>query len=246
MKDLELPEIQVLILSGGYVTFVDSDDWIEEDTYRYMLEVAFRTGAEIVGCASVVDYEDGTQVRNYADISEGFLDRNTCIIDILGQTRHAWGAVHNKVFKKSIFDNIRFPKVRHLEDYVVTIKAFNEVNMIYFCSHSFYHHTSLPNSLSHSSWYPGRLAIPETGEQIVNYLKNNNADTVVRKYTYRFMYLLYAGVLWSIYKSKPDDARTIRANIRWRSLNVCREYLLHGPKQRGDIKMLLQFILSII
>lgn len=59
-----MPEIQVLILSGGgYVTFVDSDDWIEEDTYRYMLEVAFRTGAEIVGCASVVDYEDGTQVR---------------------------------------------------------------------------------------------------------------------------------------------------------------------------------------
>lgn len=70
------------------------------------------------------------QVENYADIPEGFLDKNTCIIDILGQTRHAWGAVHNKVFKSNIFDNICFPEVRHLEDYVVTIHAFNEANMI--------------------------------------------------------------------------------------------------------------------
>lgn len=45
-----------------------------------MLEVAFRTGAEIVGCASVVDYEDGTQVRNYADISEGFLDMKILVL----------------------------------------------------------------------------------------------------------------------------------------------------------------------
>ena len=233
-------------LGGGYITFVDSDDWIEEDTYRYMLEVAFRTGAEIIGCASVVDYEDGTQVENYADIPEGFLDKNTCIIDILGQTRHAWGAVHNKVFKSNIFDNICFPEVRHLEDYVVTIHAFNEANMIYFCAYPFYHHTSLPNSLSHSSWYPGRLTIPETGEQIVNYLKDNNSDTMVRKYAHRFMYLLYAGILWSVYRSKPDDAKAIRANIRKRSLNACMEYILHAPKQKDDIKMLLQFILSIM
>lgn len=124
-------------MGGGYITFVDSDDWIEPTTYEDLMKVALDTGIEIVGCASIVDYDDGTHKESYIDMAEGTIDKNQCIIDLLEQNIHAWGAVHNKVFKRTLFDDIRFPKVKHLEDYVVSSQLFNKTNAVYFFAYPY-------------------------------------------------------------------------------------------------------------
>lgn len=153
-----------IIKGGRYVTFVDSDDWIEIKMYEHLIEIAIETNSDIVGCASVVDYQNGTHKENYTNIQEGIIDKDILILNILESNKNAWGAVHNKIFKIELFDNICFPAVKHLEDYVVTTKLFNEANAIYFCPVLFYHHTFNTESLSMSRWNPIRLTIPNTVE----------------------------------------------------------------------------------
>lgn len=210
------------------------------------MRVALETGAEIVGCASIVDYEDGIHRENYSDISEGYLDKNQCIVDLLEQNRHAWGAVHNKLFKRSFWGDTEFPAVRHLEDYVVTSKLFNETNAIYFCAHPYYHHTSNTASLSMSGWNHGWLTIPDTTDTIVSYLMNNCSDTSIRNATYRFRFLMYWAILWTLYKGKTDDMKQIKKNLRSRSMSAFKEYFVYSNKKKGDIKLWIKFFLALV
>ena len=231
---------------GGYLTFIDSDDWIEPDMYENMVRIARVTGCGIIGCPSIVEFGDGSQKENHSDVPEGFIDKNQCIVDFLEGNRHAWGAVHNKIYKRDVWGNTRFPAVSHLEDYVVSTKLFTETDAVYFCAKPYYHHTVNPLSLSQSGWSQGHMDMPATADRIISYLRENNSETSVIKATYRFRYLMDASVLWALYKEKPHDAAKLRKIMRSRSMEGFLGYMLHAKKKKGDLKLLVKFILSLI
>jgi len=231
---------------GGWITFVDSDDWVESGMYENMLRAAAKSGSMIIGCPSTIECADGTHRENMDDIPEGILNKNQCIIDFLEGNRHAWGAVHNKIYKSCLWDNVRFPAVKHLEDYLVSSKLFNEANAVYFLARPYYHHTVNVTSLSMGGWSSEWLTIPDTTDKIVKYLRNNNLDSAVVKATYRFRFLMDASVLWTLYRAKPNDTKLIRKNLRGRSISGFWEYVTHARKRRGDLKAVAKFFLSLV
>lgn len=106
--------IGIEMARGEYITFVDSDDWVESLMYENMLKAAMKHKCDIVGCPSSIDLENGNHKKNLADVSEGYLNKTQCIINFLEGNKNAWGSVHNKLYKKGLWDDIRFPKVKHL------------------------------------------------------------------------------------------------------------------------------------
>lgn len=234
------------LCGGGYLTYIDSDDWIEPEMYENMLKAATKCGSDIVGCPSAIDFSDGSYRENHSDVAEGIIDKNQCVVDFLEGNRHAWGAVHNKIYKREFWEDIRFPAVNHLEDYVVSSKLFTKANSVYFCAKPYYHHTINSNSLSQGGWKEEWMTMPDTADMIVSWLRSNNTDSRVIKATYRFIFLTYASVLWGVYKAKPEDARQIQKSMRFRSLVVFRGYMAHATKKKGDIKLLIKFFISLI
>lgn len=95
-------------------------------------------------------------------------------------------------------------------------------------------------------WYPGLLTIFDTTDEIISYLMNNNFDKSVRNATYRFRFLMYLMVMWTLYKDKPCDSKEIKAKLRRRNLNAFREYLINSRKKTGDFKLWIKFVISII
>ena len=173
-------------MSKGYLTFADSDDWIESSMYEEMIKVAIRMESDIVGCPSIVDFDDGSHRENLSDIYDGYIGKKQCIVDFLEDNKHAWVAVHNKIYKSILWKDIRFPAVNHLEDYAVGSKLFNEANSIWFCAHPYYHYTFNSTSLSKSRWNPKRSTILETTNAIIDYLRSNCSEPSMIKATYRF------------------------------------------------------------
>ena len=214
--------------------------------YETMLKAAENSQCEIVGCPSVIDLSDGTHKENHADVPEGLINKNQCIIDFLEGNKHAWGAVHNKVYKKKLWDGIRFPAVNHLEDYLVSSMLFNEASGVYFYAHPFYHHTVNATSLSLSGWTQGWLTIADTTDKITDYLRNNSEDSTVIKATYRFRFLMDASILWTLYRAKQNAAKQIKKDLKGRSMVGFLEYAMHARKKKGDLKVLAKFILSLI
>lgn len=59
--------------SGEYITFVDSDDYIDRDMYAAMMELADR-GVDLVMCDCVKEFADHQQLYTH-NIRQGFYDR---------------------------------------------------------------------------------------------------------------------------------------------------------------------------
>ncbi|WP_276950303.1 glycosyltransferase family 2 protein [Acetatifactor muris] len=93
--------------SGSYIGFVDSDDWVNPEVYSFMLERAEREDADIA----------------IADYMEIYPDKNIEKRDVQIGNKFVYEAtVCNKIFKKNLFKNIRFPVGLWYEDNAVTYK----------------------------------------------------------------------------------------------------------------------------
>ena len=104
--------------SGEWISFIDADDWVVSDYYERMLELAEKTGADVVGCDyTMVDshtYEVGDIVdANSRPDQVGILDherKKSLILD--------GGSLCVKLFKRQlIMDNeLWFPEDIFYED----------------------------------------------------------------------------------------------------------------------------------
>lgn len=61
------------VASGDYITFVDSDDYIDPNMYESMINIAKKYQCELVMCDCIKEFEDKTELFTH-DIRGGFYD----------------------------------------------------------------------------------------------------------------------------------------------------------------------------
>lgn len=88
---------------GDYIGFVDSDDWIERDMYEKLLDRAEQTGADVVVCDFLEHYADGREQTLPACFQDHPLS--------------AAGSSCNKIFRRSLIGDLRFPEGLWYEDF---------------------------------------------------------------------------------------------------------------------------------
>ena len=88
---------------GDYIGFVDSDDWIERDMYEKLLDRAEKTGADVVVCDFLEHYADGREQTLPACFQDHPLS--------------AAGSSCNKIFRRSLIGDLRFPEGLWYEDF---------------------------------------------------------------------------------------------------------------------------------
>lgn len=94
---------------GDYLGFADSDDWVAPDMYEKLYNAAVEGKADMVVCDYVQCFDDGREV--YLPMS-AFEDRMSITT-----------AVWNKLFKRELVADIRFPQGLWYEDAAFVIKA---------------------------------------------------------------------------------------------------------------------------
>lgn len=109
--------------TGDYIAFVDSDDWIDDDMYEVLYQILQENDADIAECSYRNVFVD--------HIEEETSNTGECLkADKLFalENQLAWinfrSIVWNKIFKKNIFKNLRFPIGKFHEDEFIIYKAF--------------------------------------------------------------------------------------------------------------------------
>ena len=97
-RNLALPLAQ-----GDYIGFVDSDDWVRADMYEKLYSCAVETGADIVYCDFLEHWSDGRE----ALLPAAFQDH----------PMSAAGSSCNKIFRRSLIGELRFPEGLWYEDF---------------------------------------------------------------------------------------------------------------------------------
>lgn len=62
------------IATGEYITFVDSDDYIDSDMYQAMMEKAVQYDCDVIMCDCIKEFNDHTEIYTH-DIRPGYYDR---------------------------------------------------------------------------------------------------------------------------------------------------------------------------
>lgn len=108
----------LLETSGSVITFVDADDYIEKSTYEKMLAVMEEQEADIVECSYRLVNTSGRILQNDSLEEEVIIGKRQCARHYLRQ-KNVTNYVCNKIYRKELFQDLRFPALKYSEDYYI-------------------------------------------------------------------------------------------------------------------------------
>lgn len=154
--------------TGDYIAFLDPDDAYHPDFIRQMLEAI--KGADIAVCQYEI-HQLTLDSRGWSALTAkaGFYDRKKALRALVDHTFNI--GVVNKLYRKDLWEHIRFPNGQNYEDVITTCRVFDLCNRLYFLDQSLYLRRIRPgsitqtiskkNSLDRSLSYDQRVAFVE-------------------------------------------------------------------------------------
>lgn len=169
------------IAEGAYLAFVDADDYVAPDFIRSLYEILQETGCAIGQCrfayvqGEPLQSEPGSSLRIYRGESlmeqlYGPEEEATCFVV-------AW----NKLYRRELFEHIRYPLGRIHEDEATTYRLFHEGKKLAFLDRALYgYYTDHAGSIT-SVFSEKRLQWLEAHEERIAFLKENGYERLLPK-----------------------------------------------------------------
>lgn len=124
------------VMTGEWVLFVDSDDWIDLDTLDTLLNRKDKR-ADIIEFGYSYSFVDREEEQLYfADM----LCSNRQALGLLVEGQKPMGLAWDKLYRSSVIKNLRFIEGRHYEDTPFVIEALWQSNCFQYCSKACYHY----------------------------------------------------------------------------------------------------------
>lgn len=135
-------------VTGDWIGFVDSDDWIDPDMYELLLKRALETGADVVECGYFKEYSNMTIKTIHTKAKR---TGKAAVQALLNgeQSTDVW----SKLWNKTCFESIRYTEGRVFEDVAITYRLFLISNYDVYIDETKYHWLQRKNSLSKSHDY---------------------------------------------------------------------------------------------
>ena len=131
--------------SGEYITFVDSDDWLDTDFYEKLINACDKYNAEI-SCASILRVRKHSKKYRIKYTKEEVFEKPQEKIDVAHVPDMCY--VWNKVYKKEFLDriNLKFIEGMFFEDVDFVTRAVYFSNKLVTVPNTFYHYWTNQNS----------------------------------------------------------------------------------------------------
>lgn len=138
-------------LECDYATFVDADDWIEKDTYKWMSDY-IEQDIDVISFRIIRYFDDSYQYTSPNNYQQGLYNRQqientiypTMIWDVQKGTFGLDPSLCNKVIKRELLINelykVKDLKVDYGDDVAVIYPLMMQVNSLYITEESLYYH----------------------------------------------------------------------------------------------------------
>lgn len=155
------------IATGEYIAFVDSDDYIARDYVETLLAALNEHDGDVAMCSyavtSSLEYDDSifhVKEGAYADGSVEVCDRKALLSNLYDANHQdatyfivAW----NKLYKASLWKDIRFPKGKIHEDEASTYRIYDKAKKGVYIHKPLYGYFSAPESITRTGFNVKRL-----------------------------------------------------------------------------------------
>lgn len=228
---------------GEYISFIDSDDWLSLDAYEVLYKRIKRYHADII-CFGMIELYEKSEKALYLPRVSGYMDTQEALKKLM--TGNECGpSVCNKIFKRSVFEKIRFPKGKISEDIAVTYRLFDHAGRIDFAAECFYYYRHRKNSITTAAYSMEHLVIADYAKEMIQYMKHVHPDLV----SYARIY--YANILINVCSRmsvlKKEEKKTFADEMKkYKKELIKYRCFLKTPEERMKYILVLTNLYGII
>lgn len=172
------------VSKGEYIAFVDSDDWVEFSYIEKLYTVICDSKADIAQCAYARIANDTVALQKKTQISRAKIMSGDQAVKMLFsegiiQPSVEYTVVWNKLFRKDIVKNIKFPKGVIFEDQFFTYRCFDNAKRVCVVKEILYYYRDNSSSITKQEYnIKFQDEIKAHQEQIKYFLSKNYDQTV--------------------------------------------------------------------
>lgn len=191
---------------GEYITFVDSDDFIDSNMYKDMLKKIKEKNSDIVICDIESVDEEENKLLLIPGKNEKITDDKLGCFDVMMMP-----SCVNKIFRRSLFDGVLFPVNINYEDLATIPLIMLKAGVVSYIPNVYYYYVQNSNSIMNQDYSVEKLNILEALNIVFGKIdKLGLNEDIVNKAKYSlFTRRYYEEVLEKIMLSKQNKAELV-------------------------------------
>ncbi|QGZ27068.1 glycosyltransferase [Streptococcus ruminicola] len=174
------------IASGRYITFIDSDDFVEVDYIFYLYNLLKKYGTKISICAYNILLENGEKINLGKGFEETLMSKEDSFKRMLneeGFSVSAWA----KMYDLELFTGVRYPFGKLCEDNGTTYKLIDKVDKVAYGNIPKYNYLKRNGSIMLSDFNLRKLDMIDLTDVMCDYLESKYPalnDVILRRRVY--------------------------------------------------------------
>lgn len=203
------------VAKGEYISFIDSDDYIEPNMYEEMFNKLKEKDFDMVACDVNLVYDKS---KNIKVVSSGYEKDIQNKEDIKRSMTIFYPTVWNKIYKTSILKDLYFSKGVWYEDVEFMLKLYPRLNSIGTVKKPLYNYLQRSNSITYT--YNDKLYdIINNMTSVLEYYKNNNIYDEYKE-ELEYLYVRYAFATFAKRLAKSSNKEKYNTGIKYAFLKV--------------------------
>ncbi len=166
------------IMSGEYVGFVDSDDWIATDMYENLYNLLVTNNAQIACCG--IERTTSEKHLSYfnPNIQEFFVVEKQEALKRLTFNSHITNSVCDKLFHKSIFSDLRMTEGIIYEDHDIMHRCLFCSERVLYTGKPYYKYFVNEESITGGQISKNHMAFLPVGRKRLDFYSENSAENL--------------------------------------------------------------------
>ena len=229
------------IATGKFIGFIDSDDFIHKDMYMILYDAIIKSKSDISQCKFKYFSKEDELNKNIINDGKYEIYNNIDAIEEIIDNKNLNTNVWNKLYKRELFNDIRFPKGKIHEDEFVTYKVFYRAKTVSYVNKELYYYfsndTGIMKNLNINSKFDWIEAIEERNEFLLSIKEKSLFN---KSNSYLFFNLI--NIRYNIKKSEELENKSQMYNL----VNEKIKYSLNAISDKSSYSKLNKIVVSLM
>jgi len=203
--------------TGKYITFIDSDDYVELDYIEYLYNLMMKYDTKISFCKCIVRYKGDN-----SEIIDKKTSRKCTKVEALKEILYAhdfevsaWG----KMYLRSHFDDVRYPKGKLFEDNNTTYKVIDKNEIVALGYEKKYNYIMHSNSITKREFTDKHMYLIEAADNMCDYLeKYNELHPAIKRKRFAARISTLNRMINSSNRNKQEEKRLRKEILKYKSI----------------------------
>lgn len=198
-------------MNGEYVICVDSDDFLDTEMIREMMESSLKNEADIVVCNHWMFYDEGKIEYGDVQVDDWLNMSSQEAIKKLFDGKSHFVAAWAKLYKVNLWGGLRYPEdIKFGEDMFLAHLLFDKAKCINYLGKPLYYYSQEGTSLVRSNFNKNKLQMLTAIEKWIDFCEKKYPEISQDAKEYYFIYIINmcSNLTMEFYSKEYEEYRT--------------------------------------